>query len=70
MVRKFRKLAHATARKGGRVTFEWPRHCAGWALKEIQELIKELGRTSLEAVETDHHGQQDCQNFLRPTMLT
>ena len=43
MVRKFRKLARATARKGGRVTFEWPRHCAGWALKEIQELIKELG---------------------------
>ena len=43
MVRKFRKLARATARRGGRVTFEWPRHCAGWALKEIQELIKELG---------------------------
>ena len=43
MVRKFCKLARATAKRGGRVTFEWPRHCAGWALKEIQQLIEELG---------------------------
>lgn len=28
---------------GGRVVFEWPRHCAGWALKELQALVRDLG---------------------------
>ena len=43
MVRKFCKLARAVARNGGRVTFEWPRHCVGWTLREVQKLIRELG---------------------------
>ena len=43
MLRKFCQLSRAVARHGGRVTFEWPRYCAGWALKELQALVKELG---------------------------
>ena len=30
-------------RNGGRVNFEWPRHCAGWALQELPGLIQDLG---------------------------
>ena len=42
LVKKFCKLARAVARRGGRVTFEWPRFCAGWSLQEIQKLIRDL----------------------------
>ena len=42
LVKRFCRLARAIARKGGRVTFEWPRHCVGWALQELQKLIRDL----------------------------
>ena len=35
MLRRFVRLARAVARSGGRVTFEWPRYCSGWSLKEL-----------------------------------
>ena len=42
LIRKFCKLARAVARRGGRVTFEWPRFCVGWSDQEIHKLIRDL----------------------------
>ena len=40
--RFFCKLARAVARQGGRITFEWPRHCVGWSDQDLQKLIRDL----------------------------
>ena len=42
LIKNFCKLARAVARQGGRVTFEWPRHCVGWSDQELQKLIQDL----------------------------
>lgn len=42
MLKRFCRVARAVARQGGRVTFEWPRHCAGWSLHDLLVLIQEL----------------------------
>ena len=38
-LRSFIKLAQEALDAGGEVSFEWPRHCAGWMLPELQEFI-------------------------------
>ena len=42
MIKKFHRLAKVVIRNGGRVNFEWPRFCVGWATNEIKRMIKEL----------------------------
>ena len=43
MMKRFCKIAREVARRGGRVTFEWPRYCSGWCMKELTALIRDLG---------------------------
>ena len=42
MLRRFCRLAKATAKGGGRVIFERPRFCSGWVLKELLALIPDI----------------------------
>ena len=42
MLRRFCRLAKAVSKSGGRVTFEWPRFCSGWSLKELRALIRDV----------------------------
>jgi len=39
LIKKFCNLARVVARRGGRVSFEWPRFCMGWSDQELQKLI-------------------------------
>ena len=39
----FCRLAKIVNCNGGRVTSDWPRHCAGWALQELRGLIQDCG---------------------------
>ena len=39
MLDRFYKLADRVVSKGGTVSFEWPRYCAGWDLPVLQQLI-------------------------------
>ena len=41
-IRKICKLARAVTRRGGRVSFEWPRFCMCWSDQELQKLIWDL----------------------------
>ena len=43
LLKRFCRLAKIVTRNGGRVTYEWPRHCAGLALQELQGLIQDCG---------------------------
>ena len=42
LVAHFLILARKVAEKSGSISFEWPRHCAGWLQQYIQELLLEL----------------------------
>ena len=79
LIRKFCKLARAVARRGGRVTFEWPRFCVGWSYQELQKLIRDQKHDgsgwvssgidgfqrgpAFEEVAADHYGQPYSQNI-------
>jgi hypothetical protein len=39
MLRHFIRSAEIVINKGGLIAFEWPRHCKGWILKELQNFI-------------------------------
>ncbi len=43
MLDHFYKLAKRVVAKGGTISFEWPRFCAGWDLPVLQQLISEFG---------------------------
>ena len=43
LVSRFRFLAEKVIEYGGRVSFEWPRYCAGWLQKELISMICDLG---------------------------
>ena len=42
MLDHFYKLAKRVVSKGGTVSFEWPRYCAGWDLPVLQQFISEF----------------------------
>ena len=42
MLDHFYKLAKRVVAKGGTISFEWPRFCAGWDLPLLQQLISEF----------------------------
>ena len=42
LIKKFCNLARVVARRGGRVSFEWPRFCMGCSDQELQKLIRDL----------------------------
>ena len=42
LVSRFRFLAEKVIEYGGRVSFEWPRYCAGWLQKELISMICDL----------------------------
>ena len=39
MLKHFIRSAEIVINKGGLIAFEWPRHCKGWLLKELQNFI-------------------------------
>ena len=39
MLKHFIRSAEIVINKGGLIAFEWPRHCKGWLLKELQGFI-------------------------------
>ena len=47
---RFIAIADLVMTLGGHVSFEWPRHCAGWMLPELQSFIR---RWDLYAVKVD-----------------
>ena len=40
MLRHFIEIAEAVLASGGHVSFEWPRHCAGWLQKDLATFIQ------------------------------
>lgn len=46
----FERLGKAVLAKGGSVSFEWPRHCDGWAVPQVRAMIAALG---LQPVDID-----------------
>ena len=42
MIKKFFRLAKIVIKHGGRVSYEWPRHCAGWTTNEIKQMLQQL----------------------------
>ena len=42
MIRKFLRLAKVVVKHGGRVSYEWPRHCVGWATNEVKHMLQQL----------------------------
>ena len=42
MIRAFARIAKVAIHYGGTATFEWPKNCLGWAVKEMVELTNHL----------------------------
>ena len=43
MVRAFVRIAEVAIHNGGAVSFEWPKNCQGWAIRELVEFIAKYG---------------------------
>jgi len=41
MVKSFIQIAELALKLGGHISFEWPRFCEGWAIKELMKFIRE-----------------------------
>ena len=39
-VKRFAEFAELVLKNSGHVSFKWPRHCSGWAIKELSSFIK------------------------------
>eukprot|EP00972_Heterocapsa_arctica_P098373 14517610-Heterocapsa_arctica.AAC.1 len=44
----FVRLAKTVLARGGSVSFEWPRYCAGWSQPAVRRMITELGLTFVD----------------------
>ena len=80
LLKRFCCLAKIAIRNGGRVTYEWPRHCAEWALQELQGLIQDCGMMLIDFegcrvglhdgsgelhLKKCHHMWPRCKNLLK-----
>jgi len=58
MLKTFLRLADIVIEQGGRVHFEWPTHCHGWRLVELQEFCNKhqlhLARCNACAFRSEH----------------
>ena len=43
MVRAFVRIAEVAIHNGGAVSFEWPKNCQGWAIRELVEFTAKHG---------------------------
>jgi len=50
MVKSFIDLAELSLSLGGHISFEWPRYCEGWAIKELWQFI---ARNNLHVADVD-----------------